>query len=96
MRQLLLRLRRSTHGVLDHDGAGYPSRIKGVQYRGHIVRLSDEAEHVARSAYHKRFPIARKVSAPLWEIQLDEVKMTDNALGFGKKIAWVRQEVRQD
>ncbi|MET3814110.1 hypothetical protein FHW04_001389 [Pantoea sp. AN62] len=70
--------------------------IKGVQYRGHIVRLSDEAEHVARSAYHKRFPIARKVSAPLWEIQLDEVKMTDNALGFGKKIAWVRQEVRQD
>jgi len=26
----------------------------------------------------------------LWEIVLDEVKMTDNALGFGKKIIWTR------
>jgi uncharacterized protein YhbP (UPF0306 family) len=32
------------------------------------------------------------VSAPLWEIVLDEVKMTDNALGFGKKIAWQREK----
>ncbi|ORM69739.1 YhbP family protein [Pantoea rwandensis] len=64
--------------------------IKGVQYRGHIQRLNEDQEEAARRAYQKRFPIARKVKAPLWEITLDEVKMTDNALGFGKKILWSR------
>lgn len=66
--------------------------IKGVQYRGRMQRLQGEAESRARSAYQKRFPVARKVSAPLWEITLDELKMTDNALGFGKKILWWREE----
>lgn len=66
--------------------------IKGVQYRGRIQPLSEENEAQARHAYLKRFPIARKVKAPLWEIMLDEVKMTDNALGFGKKIVWQRSE----
>jgi len=65
--------------------------IKGVQYRGRILRLEEEAEKAARAAYQKRFPVSRKVSAPLWEIQLDEVKMTDNALGFGRKISWQRE-----
>ncbi|XXN63762.1 YhbP family protein [Enterobacter ludwigii] len=64
--------------------------IKGVQYRGVIQLLSDEREALARHAYQKRFPVAKKVTAPLWEITLDEVKMTDNALGFGKKIIWTR------
>lgn len=69
--------------------------IKGVQYRGRIALLNseDETETIARQAYQKRFPIARKVSAPLWEIRLDELKMTDNALGFGKKIIWQRDNV---
>lgn len=66
--------------------------IKGVQYRGHIQQLTEEQEEAARRAYQKRFPIARKVKAPLWEITLEEVKMTDNALGFGKKIVWQRNE----
>lgn len=66
--------------------------IKGVQYRGTITRLDGEMEAQARRRYQKRFPVARKVSAPLWEIRLEEVKMTDNALGFGKKISWRREE----
>ena len=61
--------------------------IKGVQYRGRI-QLTDEAR--ARQAYQKRFPVAKKVTAPLWEIVVDELKMTDNALGFGTKITWQR------
>lgn len=66
--------------------------IKGVQYRGHVKQLEETTEQIARAAYQKRFPVSRKVSAPLWEIVLDEVKMTDNALGFGKKIAWQREQ----
>ncbi|MDJ0036140.1 YhbP family protein [Pantoea allii] len=64
--------------------------IKGVQYRGQIRQLSDEEATEARTAYQRRFPVSRKVAAPLWEITLDELKMTDNALGFGKKIVWQR------
>lgn len=64
--------------------------IKGVQYAGRIGLLENEEEQVARKAYIKRFPIAAKVTAPLWEIKLDELKMTDNALGFGKKLTWTR------
>lgn len=65
-------------------------RIKGVQYAGRIALLQgDEAEH-ARKAYVKRFPVAAAVRAPLWQIQLNELKMTDNTLGFGKKLSWQR------
>ncbi len=66
--------------------------IKGVQYSGRIQQLTGEREAQARHAYQKRYPIARKVQAPLWEIMLDELKMTDNALGFGKKILWQRDK----
>ncbi|RWR01485.1 hypothetical protein ED28_13415 [[Pantoea] beijingensis] len=64
--------------------------IKGVQYRGSIRRLEGEDELRARAVYCKRFPVAKKASAPLWEIRLDELKMTDNTLGFGKKLSWTR------
>lgn len=37
-----------------------------------------------------RFPVARMLSAPVWEIRLDEIKFTDNTLGFGKKLVWQR------
>ena len=66
--------------------------IKGVQYAGRIRLLEGEEKEQARKAYIKRFPIAATVSAPLWEIQPDELKMTDNALGFGKKLHWLRQD----
>lgn len=66
--------------------------IKGVQYRGMCLLLSGEAEDRARKAYQKRFPVSRAVTAPLWEIRLEEVKMTDNSLGFGHKIVWQRED----
>ena len=28
--------------------------------------------------------------AQVWEIRLDEIKFTDNTLGFGKKMIWLR------
>lgn len=66
--------------------------IKGVQYAGRIRLLEGEEKEQARKAYIKRFPIAATVSAPLWEILPEELKMTDNALGFGKKLHWLRQD----
>lgn len=70
--------------------------IKGVQYQGRIQQLTGETEQQARHAYQKRFPVARKLSAPIWEIVLDELKMTDNALGFGKKVMWRREAMPKE
>lgn len=64
--------------------------IKGVQYSGTVGLLEGDAQARASAAYIKRFPVAIKASAPLWEIRIDELKMTDNALRFGKKLHWQR------
>ncbi|ELI8383072.1 YhbP family protein [Yersinia enterocolitica] len=66
--------------------------IKGIQYRGEITELKDDAEHIARQHYCRRFPVAKVVSAPLWQLNFLEIKMTNNTLGFGKKLYWSRIE----
>lgn len=64
--------------------------IRGMQFKGEIRRLEGEESDLARQAYNRRFPVARMLSAPVWEIRLDEIKFTDNTLGFGKKMIWLR------
>lgn len=64
--------------------------IQGIQYKGRLNLLSGEAESNARERYIQRFPVAKMANAPLWQLSLDEIKMTDNKLGFGKKRLWER------
>lgn len=66
--------------------------IRGVQFKGEIRRLEGEESDVMRRRYTRRFPVAVAMPAPVWEIRLDELKFTDNTLGFGKKFHWLRQE----
>ncbi|KNC93397.1 YhbP family protein [Trabulsiella odontotermitis] len=66
--------------------------IRGVQFKGVIRRLEGDESADARARYNRRFPVARAMSAPVWEIRIDELKFTDNTLSFGKKIHWLRQE----
>ncbi|HEN3568346.1 TPA: YhbP family protein [Yersinia enterocolitica] len=68
--------------------------IKGIQYRGEITELKDDAEHLARQHYCRRFPVAKVACAPLWQLNLLEIKMTNNTLGFGKKLYWSRIELQ--
>lgn len=64
--------------------------IRGVQFKGHIRLLEGEEAEEKRALYVRRFPVARMLSAPVWELRLDELKFTDNTLGFGKKLHWLR------
>ncbi|MBC1186127.1 MULTISPECIES: YhbP family protein [Kluyvera] len=64
--------------------------IRGVQFKGEIRLLSGDEADEKRALYVKRFPVARMLSAPVWELRLDELKFTDNTLGFGKKLHWLR------
>lgn len=69
--------------------------IRGVQFAGEIRRLDEEESAAPRAQYNRRFPVARMLSAPMWEIRLNEVKFTDNTLGFGKKLHWIRESGTQ-
>lgn len=64
--------------------------IRGVQFKGEIRLLEGDDAAEKRARYVRRFPVARMLSAPVWELRLDEVKFTDNTLGFGKKLHWLR------
>lgn len=63
-------------------------KIRGIQFAGIMERIQNE---VHQELYFSRFPYARMMNPTLWKIRLDEIKMTDNTLGFGKKIIWKRE-----
>jgi len=69
--------------------------IRGVQFTGEIRRLEESESVGPRAQYNRRFPVARMLSAPMWEIRLTEIKFTDNTLGFGKKLHWLRESGTQ-
>ena len=52
--------------------------------------LSAEEEKQAKARYCRRFPVAVAAKNPLWGLRLNEIKMVNNTLGFGKKLHWSR------
>jgi uncharacterized protein YhbP (UPF0306 family) len=65
-------------------------KIQGIQFQGIISEPKGDFLDKAKSAYLKRFPIAMLMDTHLWVIDLTYIKMTDNRLGFGKKLIWKR------
>ncbi|TKI08621.1 YhbP family protein [Martelella alba] len=72
------------------------SRIKGIQYRGDVRRLEGDEAQSARKLYTARFPLAKIAGTPIWRLRLDEIKFTNNTLGFGTKISWLRHPPQAD
>lgn len=66
------------------------AKIRGIQFRGEVTTLSAEEEKQARARYCRRFPVAVAAKTPLWGLRLNEIKMVNNTLGFGKKLHWLR------
>ena len=60
-------------------------KIQGVQFRGEFLPLQDEK---LKNLYFKTFPHAIVMQPKLWQIKVEYFKMTDNRLGFGKKLIW--------
>jgi uncharacterized protein YhbP (UPF0306 family) len=58
-------------------------KIQGVQFRGIFLKNSNEN---LMKLYFKTFPHAKIMMPKLWQIKVNYFKMTDNTLGFGKKI----------
>jgi uncharacterized protein YhbP (UPF0306 family) len=49
----------------------------------------------SKKAYLKKFPVALLMETTLWVVGITYLKMTDNRLGFGKKIVWGGEGKRQ-
>ena len=62
-------------------------RVQGCQIRGTAAVGDNEA----RRRYLRRFPYAAAIpDMTVWSVAMDYVKLTDNTLGFGKKLIWQR------
>jgi uncharacterized protein YhbP (UPF0306 family) len=60
-------------------------KIEGIQFRGEFLLLRDEE---LKKLYFRKFPYALAMNPKLWQIKVNYFKLTDNTLGFGKKIIW--------
>jgi uncharacterized protein YhbP (UPF0306 family) len=63
-------------------------KIRGIQFQGIVSEPEGEELERVRKAYLRRFPVAVLMNTHLWIVSLTHIKMTDNRLGFGKKIIW--------
>ncbi|MBO7283036.1 MAG: pyridoxamine 5'-phosphate oxidase family protein [Alistipes sp.] len=63
-------------------------RIQGLQ----IVGKAQHGDSKAQATYIKRFPYAAVAPLSLWMVAPTMMKLTDNTLGFGKKLIWQSEE----
>lgn len=64
-------------------------KVKGVQFTGTGVRCDALPEgNELRDIYLRRYPFAKAMKGECYTVELRSVKMTDNTLGFGKKLLW--------
>jgi uncharacterized protein len=66
------------------------NKIQGLQFTGRLEKPVKEMIDRSKNAYLKRFPFATLMKMTLWILYIDYLKMTDNRLGFGKKLIWER------
>jgi len=65
-------------------------KIRGIQFQGIVSEPEGKLLEEASDAYMKRFPVAILMETHLWIVHLTNIKMTDNRLGFGKKLIWTK------
>jgi uncharacterized protein YhbP (UPF0306 family) len=66
-------------------------QLKGVQFEGKILPSGHELQQRSSINYYSKYPQALLIPGDIYVIQLTNIKMTDGAKGFGKKITWQRQ-----
>lgn len=66
-------------------------KIRGIQFSGMLRRLEGNELDQARKQYLHKFPVALFSKLFLWGLQPGFIKMTDNRLGFGKKLKWPQE-----
>ncbi|GET32854.1 UPF0306 protein [Prolixibacter bellariivorans] len=63
-------------------------KIRGLQMTGKLELPEGELAGKVKKRYLKKFPYAALMETKLWVLNIESMKMTDNRLGFGKKLFW--------
>lgn len=63
-------------------------KVQGLQIAGRVRLAEGEELRDARKSYLLRFPYAVVAELTLWVLEPSFMKLTDNRLGFGKKLLW--------
>ena len=58
-------------------------KIQGLQFKATFLALENKK---LKKLYFKTYPYALALNPKLWQIKISYLKLTDNRLGFGKKI----------
>lgn len=66
-------------------------KIQGIQLQGFVEEATGDRLKKAKLIYLKRFPFAVFIDTTLWMLNITTLKMTDNNLGFGKKLYWEKK-----
>ena len=86
-------------GVVAGTIAGQPTSIcdiRGIQFVASAELLMNGAADEGYRFYCVRHPIAKLKRGSVWRLTLRELKYTDNAKFFGKKIGWTRDDNDQE
>ncbi|MFV0345537.1 MAG: pyridoxamine 5'-phosphate oxidase family protein [Bacteroidales bacterium] len=67
-------------------------KIQGIQIEAEAFQPKDEDYKAAKKMYTKRYPVSNVAKLHIWVADIYELKMTDNRLGFGKKLHWSRED----
>jgi len=66
-------------------------KIRGIQFTGELIKVENTEHSKYRLKYLLKFPFAVIINTDLWIVKLNQIKMTDNRLGFGKKLYWNKE-----
>lgn len=69
-----------------------PGRIRGIQFQGEVAEAEGDLLEKSKRMYLGRFPVAMLMDTHLWVVRPKKIKMTDNRLGFGKKLNWSSED----
>lgn len=73
-------------------GITLETRIVGKVQGAQICGKAERGNDTDKSVYIKRFPYAAVAPLNIWAVEPTFIKLTDNTLGFGKKLIWNNQE----
>ncbi len=69
-------------------------KIQGIQFNGKMYKPESDLKKAATKKYMRKYPFAKLMGTTLWVLELDFIKLTDNRLGFGKKIIWKNENTK--
>ena len=66
-------------------------KIQGIQFTGKMFMPENELKQKVNKLYMRKYPFAKLMTTQLWVLEPNIFKLTDNRLGFGKKLIWKKE-----